>query len=51
VVEHPDEALARGHRARLEVEQRWDVDHTAARFIEALTRWVRITPYAVHVSH
>ena len=51
VVEHPDEARARGHRARLEVEQRWDVDQTAARFIEALARWVRITPYAVHVSH
>jgi len=42
VVEHPDEARSRGRRARLEVEQRWDVSETAARCIEALARWVRI---------
>ncbi len=42
VVEHPDEAKAKGHRARTEVLERWDVGETAARCVEALAGWVRI---------
>lgn len=47
VVENPEEARARGRAARRAVEQRWDVATTAARFVDALARWVATGPRGV----